>query len=209
VSKPPRLFGVGTWAVVVGLLGLVFLKPKEEPPDEPTAPDAGSYPGEESEFPVERPSPTSDARVETQLPAAPRAPGSPPVPLDPSVAPISDATNLVALGMEIPTLRRQLEAEQKGARAAQLEFEIRNYLQEKAADGTYTVGRVDCRTTLCELQITAMSRDARTEWSKLLADLRQQPWADAIESTVHSAQEDEAMNTVGLVTIVRLRPAGR
>ena len=123
------------------------------------------------------------------------------------MARLVDANSPLAIGLEIPRLHRALEVEAKDlSRAPQLEYDIQSYLQSNSGNNTYTIERVECRTTMCELQVTASNRAARAEWSKLLTDMRRQPWADAITDTVHSAQEDDATNTVGLITILRLQP---
>jgi hypothetical protein len=201
VKERTAIFGVGT---IVVIAGLAFLKLTDDPPPPTTSSGTPRTPdiAREQSTPSQ---PHDERETESQAPAAVRSETQPQAA---RTAPTSagDPTNLVALGMEIPTLRQQFAAEQKETvRAAQLEFELRNYLQEQAANGTYNVGHVECRTTLCEIQVTATNREGRTEWSQVLAELRRQPWASAIESTVHSAQEDEAMNTVGLVTFLRLR----
>ena len=199
-------------AAVVSLVAVTLLRNLHESPLATTSTTPGATAEARSDTVSSQ---VSDAQPQASEPAhtdappqAPRPPGASPVPVDQSVARLVDSTNQLALGIEIPTLHRQLENEAKDpVRAAQLEYEIRTYLQVQAANGAYNVGPVECRTTLCEVQVTATSREARDEWSKVLADLRQQPWATSIASTVHSAQEDEATNTVRLVTILRLQQA--
>jgi hypothetical protein len=209
-----RLFLWLLLPVVVPIVGVVVFDHMRDQSEAPVVTDRSAQrPLVLSEPVAQAPSdePANDAPVSP--PATDRDAGesaaatsaADPVPVAASIARLVDAKHPLSVGMEIPRLHAQLEAEPKDlVRAPQLEYDIRNYLQSTASNA-YSIDLIECRTTLCELQVTASQSDAKTAWSNALAAMRQQPWAAVIASTVHAVQEDDVTRSVGVVTILRLQ----
>jgi hypothetical protein len=204
-----KLLLISVILTIAPIIAVVLVDARKNP-----APPAGGTP--KSVQQAESRAPTLEPQqVPAQPPAAPTpahegaqraaAPAAYPIPVAPSLARLVDPTRALP-GMEIPELHRQLEAEPKDLTwAPQIEYEIQNFIRSASAGTSFSLELVECRTTMCELQVTATDPAARAAWSKLLVDMQQQPWAKPSPQSLNAAAEDEVTKTTSVLTILKLR----
>ena len=63
---------------------------------------------------------------------------------------------------------------------------ITQFLGSYPTINEFDVSYVECRTTLCQIQVTGYDESTGPTWNRIMYDLRQQPWAEFGESgTTH------------------------
>jgi len=59
---------------------------------------------------------------------------------------------------------------------------ITQFLGSYPTINEFDISYVDCRTTLCQIQVTGYDESTGPTWNRLMYDMRQQPWAEFGES---------------------------
>ncbi len=60
---------------------------------------------------------------------------------------------------------------------------ITQFLGSYPTINEFDISYVECRTTLCQIQVTGYDESTGPTWNRIMYDLRQQPWADFDESS--------------------------
>jgi hypothetical protein len=102
----------------------------------------------------------------------------------------------MAMGISVPLppslaeLHKRLETEQRDPSwSAASEQIIRQYLAQKVTSPEFDVAAVECRQTLCEVQVFGYSKEATGKWSQVAADLQGQLAASRFEGSTLSVTE--------------------
>ena len=104
-------------------------------------------------------------------------------------------------------LHHQLEVEETDyAWATYLEPQISAYFaDERLSEQQFSAPMVECRRTLCEVQLIGYGPQAFTLWANVTADYASQPWmADLLEPIVQV--DRTATGAAAFVIILRRRP---
>ncbi len=76
-------------------------------------------------------------------------------------------------------LQTQYEAEEKeDSWATYMEGQLAAYFAQKPELAQFDISRIDCRTSVCEIQAIGYGTNARAAWTIATADIIQQPWHD-------------------------------
>jgi len=59
---------------------------------------------------------------------------------------------------------------------------ITQFLGSYPTINEFDISYVDCRTTLCQIQVTGYDESTGPTWNRIMYDMRQQPWAEFGES---------------------------
>ncbi len=120
-----------------------------------------------------------------------------PQPVRSAQAPQSTAEHRdMAMGVSVPLppslaeLHKRLESEQRDQSwSAATEQIIRQYLAQQVTSPEFDVAAVECRQTLCEVQVFGYSKEAVDKWSQVAAGLQGQLAASRFGGTTTSVAE--------------------
>jgi hypothetical protein len=108
--------------------------------------------------------------------------------------------------IEMHNLHRRLEAEATDFEwSGYVESLIAQYLTELESAGPMTVHAVVCRTTLCEVQISAPDERSIIEWIPDMLDFQRQSWHDLTTAGINDRQGPDS-EAVGFVWFLERGP---
>jgi len=87
--------------------------------------------------------------------------------------------------------------------SAYMENQLTDYMSSRPAFGGLTITRVECRTTLCEVQLVAADDSAVLNWTLEMPDLLRQSWHDLNLAGVNADQLDSGVT--GMIEIFQRR----
>lgn len=74
---------------------------------------------------------------------------------------------------------QELEQEPKDdSWAYYMEQTLLQYLASHASSAMFDVSRIECRTTVCQLEVVGYDASTEPVWQQVMYDVRQQPWSD-------------------------------
>ncbi|WP_397532652.1 hypothetical protein [Roseateles sp.] len=90
---------------------------------------------------------------------------------------LRDAPSVDSVLKSMTELHQQLGAEARDhSWAHELETQLRQYLQRKAPAPEFEIMTVECRQTLCQLQVFGNGPESRDRWDALFRAMQQETW---------------------------------
>jgi len=97
-------------------------------------------------------------------------------------------------------LQTRYEAdEREDSWAAYMEGQLAAYFAQKPELAQFNISRIDCRTSICEIQAIGYGTDARAAWTVATADIIQQPWHDFKQMSMSTRDPQPGIFAVVLV----------
>jgi hypothetical protein len=169
-----------------------------------TAPAGASDPDMPSEqaaaADADYPDETPVAKGQTSTPAAEPA-------IDVVAIPVSDAHAKLLGGTDRRNSKHaELEAEPEDDNWSYfMEQSLSMFLSQHPNAGLFTVFSVECRSTLCQIQVIGFDESTSPDWGRVLFDLSKQPWYDF--NQVHSTS-DEYQGQLAIATHLKRASVG-
>jgi hypothetical protein len=127
-----------------------------------------------------------------------------PIAVSPAVAALVSPHKVPPGATRFADLHRELEFEPRDdVWAASKEFEISNYLRAKAITDGFALQMVECRTTMCEIQISSSNRMINSKWTQVIHEMREQPWGRDISGISQGAVSNSSDGSIGILTLLR------
>ncbi len=99
-------------------------------------------------------------------------------------------------------LHRQLESEaEELSWSTYMEAQIAGYLSQKPALAEFSIPLVECRTTLCEVQVIGYGESPMQNWMNATADMRAQPWYEFADTSIGVQQVVPGI--IGLMVVMQ------
>ena len=85
-----------------------------------------------------------------------------------------------------------------------MEQSITIFLSQHRNADLFSVFSIECRTTLCEIQVIGFDQSTSPDWQRVLFDLTQQPWYDF---GMVGTSIDDFQGQLAIVTYLTRRPS--
>ncbi len=82
-----------------------------------------------------------------------------------------------------------------------MEAQIAGYLNQRLALSEVSIPLIECRTTLCEVQVIGYGESPMQSWTNSTGDMRAQPWFDFANVSVGTQQV--APGIIGLMLVMQ------
>ncbi len=113
-----------------------------------------------------------------------------------------ELAGLLDEGGRIAQLHRQVESEaEELSWSTYMEAQIAGYLSQKLALSELSIPLIECRTTLCEVQVIGYGESPMQSWTISTGDMRAQPWFDFANVSVGTHQV--APGIIGLMLVMQ------
>lgn len=113
-----------------------------------------------------------------------------------------ELAGLLAEGGRMAELHRRVENEaEELSWSTYMEAQIAGYLNQKLPLSELSVPLIECRTTLCEVQVIGYGESPMQSWINATGDMRAQPWYEFAEVSVGTLQV--APGIIGLMLVMQ------
>lgn len=113
-----------------------------------------------------------------------------------------ELAGLLDEGGRMAQLHRQLESEaEELSWSPYMEAQIAGYLSQKPALAEFSIPLIECRTTLCEVQVIGYGESPMQNWMNATADMRAQPWYEFADSSIGVQQVVPGI--IGLMVVMQ------
>ncbi|MGH8222641.1 MAG: hypothetical protein ACREQZ_06680 [Woeseiaceae bacterium] len=93
---------------------------------------------------------------------------------------------------------QELELEPKdGSWAYYMEQTLLQFLGSHPSTAQFDVSRIECRTTMCQLEVVGYDASTEPVWQQVMYDIRQQPWSDFGKYGTSSGNVDGSLVLLG------------
>lgn len=113
-----------------------------------------------------------------------------------------ELAGLLAEGGRMAELHRRVENEaEELSWSTYMEAQIAGYLNQKLPLSELSVPLIECRTTLCEVQVIGYGESPMQSWMNATGDMRAQPWYEFGEVSIGTLQV--APGIIGLMLVMQ------
>ncbi len=113
-----------------------------------------------------------------------------------------ELAGLLDEGGRMAQLHRQVEREaEELSWSTYMEAQIAGYLSQKLALSELSIPLIECRTTLCEVQVIGYGESPMQSWINSTGDMRAQPWYDFANVSIGTQQV--APGIIGLMLVMQ------
>ena len=93
---------------------------------------------------------------------------------------------------------QKLELEPKDdSWAYYMEQTLLQFLGSHPSTAQFDISRIECRTTLCQLEVLGYDESTEPVWQQVVYDIRQQPWSEFGQSGTSSGKVDGRLILIG------------
>ncbi len=88
-----------------------------------------------------------------------------------------------------------------------MEQTLRMFIANHADAGKFSVFHIECRTTMCEIQVIGFDESTSPDWSRVLYDMTLQPWYEFGQVGTHAGRYQGQLALLTRLTRMRESPA--